>query len=365
MSGKNDNENSDILFFLTEKTHLFVLLLGCILLIVSGISQLSLGNVFSAQTSQNQTIDYILAGVGIVLIMVGLIIWLAKKPVEAAKTNPASLPLPAGPASERTRPDVPTITTMDILGSENPTTRQKLDVGKLEQGGRIEWHGDTFRYALNAIHRKMILCQNNLDHTPVEVKMITVAMSHSWKPFFDDEAPGPDIKGLMSDKKMPDAKLNFEIMILDPVYLENLYIYKYHEWFTKSADRDDGFSDFSREVGDFNGRLSITYKRYKNLPHWHGVLIDEDYLFLGRTDLEPFQDPLTKEDKPPSLKVGSKLYRFYNRSDIEGIERIDLFKHWHQYYFNWTPGPKIALRKNTLVTIPTTLPAKKLMQGKA
>ena len=72
-------------------------------------------------------------------------------------------------------------------------------------------------------------------------------------------------------------------------------------------------------------RFIFTARNYRNLPHWHGVLVNDEHLFLGRTD---WKCP----NGNPELAVGQNKYRYYNTAEERGEDRVKLFLNWHKYY---------------------------------
>ncbi|MDZ7969752.1 MAG: hypothetical protein RM368_33215 [Nostoc sp. DedSLP03] len=79
---------------------------------------------------------------------------------------------------------------------------------------------------------------------------------------------------------------------------------------------------------NWRDRFSISARVYKNIPHWHGFLVNGEHLFLGRTDWD-------FSTNKPKLSVGQNKYRYFNQSAVAGSERIDLFSDWHKYYFEF------------------------------
>jgi len=70
---------------------------------------------------------------------------------------------------------------------------------------------------------------------------------------------------------------------------------------------------------------------YENLPHWHGILINDGILFMGRTDWN-FPDP-ELEKLPYFLYVGQAEYRLFRKDDFTGGGgRIKRFISWFNYY---------------------------------
>jgi hypothetical protein len=73
-----------------------------------------------------------------------------------------------------------------------------------------------------------------------------------------------------------------------------------------------------------SGRVKLKVMKYKNFPHWHGILVDHDQLFLGRTSWEA---------RTHALRSGQNIYRHYTIGDhCDGEARIELFINWFDIY---------------------------------
>ncbi len=208
---------------------------------------------------------------------------------------------------------------------------QKLLKNLLKQIERIsqqEKPYSDYNDALKDAERHIIASLNDqtkskscaVDKNRIEIKVIAVAMTFSWV-FIRDR-----ISKILID--YPDSYANIELAFVENTYLESLNLEDYDiNWSAESKQRGKDINNFINGLPEhLTERLCIKAKLYKNLPHWHGFLIDNEYLFLGRTDW------LFHTDKP-KLTVGQNKYRFFDRSTTAGIERIELFKNWHKYYF--------------------------------
>lgn len=150
----------------------------------------------------------------------------------------------------------------------------------------------------------------------ISLKFIVVAMSHSWTMIYDN------MDTLL--KECPSGKkISIEIAMVDGSYLEEKRLDHWAQESKLKSSQIESFSKrYSREI------LEINVYHYKNLPHWHGILINDDILFLGRTDWKFNEDKDT-----PEFQVGEIEYRLFKRDDsVGGGERIAKFINWFKYY---------------------------------
>jgi hypothetical protein len=164
--------------------------------------------------------------------------------------------------------------------------------------------------------------KTGIDTPTVNIKIIAVAMTFSW-PFIIDTVP-------RALKKYPKTRVHIEAMFVDHKFLEDLPLANYDVvWADVSQFRTNEVKKFAvAATKQFGDRLALDVRSYKNLPHWHGLLINEEHLFLGRTNW-------SFPDGKPELRVGQNKYRYFNKSDPTGGERVDLFANWHKYYFDF------------------------------
>jgi hypothetical protein len=173
------------------------------------------------------------------------------------------------------------------------------------------------------------LNSNLNEEVTLDIKVTVVGMAYSW-PGFVDKIPA----WLDQHNK---CNINIEMLLVSPDYLRRLPIANSpKDWADESQRRVidlnklvDGLPPQNRK------RLSCAIKTYEAIPQYHGILINNDQLFLGRTDWKYDNCP----SKDPELTVGQNRYRYFNRATTQGhdrgSERVDLFLHWHRFYWHY------------------------------
>jgi Cu/Ag efflux protein CusF len=157
----------------------------------------------------------------------------------------------------------------------------------------------------------------NKSHPRVDLKLIAVAMTYSWDGFITISIPALLGKGV---------SVNLEVVFVDPIFLRDLkLVNRGVDWAEKSALRMTEVIQFAELCEKFDGRFRFVAKTYRNLPHWHGWLVNDEHLFLGRTRWD-------FADGHKVLTVGQNEYRYFDTSIKEGQERIELFLQWFKYY---------------------------------
>jgi hypothetical protein len=196
---------------------------------------------------------------------------------------------------------------------------------KIEKISQQEKPYSNYSDALQDAEKCIMACLGDrkkcaMDRDKIDIKIIAVSMTFSWG-FVRDRIP-------MILKDYPDSYATIELAFVEHKYLESLNLENYDiNWSEESKQRLKDVNSFNNGLPkQLTERLCITARLYKNLPHWHGLLIDNEYLFLGRTDWSFSGDK-------PKLTVGQNKYRYFDRSSTIGIERVELFKDWHKYYF--------------------------------
>ena len=82
--------------------------------------------------------------------------------------------------------------------------------------------------------------------------------------------------------------------------------------------------EYKKEID--NGRLELNLHLVDNMPHWHGLLINDEILYLGRSKWD-----MSKNHK--EMHVGRKEYRKFTLTDrFQGYQRIEIFQHWFDAY---------------------------------
>ena len=199
----------------------------------------------------------------------------------------------------------------------------KESAGGFYQEKSYNDYTDAFSDAGKHIHKHLEWCtKNQIGDPKIDLKIIAVAMTFSWR-FINVDIP-------QILRQYTTATVNLQALYIDHEFLATLPLANYDvDWAKVSEFRT---SDFQRlavtGLKQFGNRLLMEARIYKNLPHWHGVLVNDEHLFLGRTNwLFP--------DGKPELTVGQNKYRYFNTSSPRGGERVDLFKNWHKYYFDF------------------------------
>jgi len=180
----------------------------------------------------------------------------------------------------------------------------------------------------------------NIASPTIDLKLIAVAMTFSWDNFILTVIPD-----LLGD--FPTLTINLDILFVSHEHLKSLKIgHGDIDWLKKSEDRINEVKEFYNKYKKlFKRRFNFRAKTYSNLPHWHGWLFNEDHLFLGRTSWDIYENNL------PILKVGQNKYRHFENpnENNEASERIELFRNWHKYYFDfaseWIVGNSIKSKK--------------------
>lgn len=227
---------------------------------------------------------------------------------------------------EMTQLEIDTRTKIDELNRKGEEVAEYLiDTGEkvkylLHQGKPYRDYKMAFKDALNFIENSMQQRYDVKTDEPVDVKLISVAMKISWNELI------MFIPTLMN--RYDGVHVRIEALFVDPKYLKNLLNQNGQNWAKESSSRFKQFSSFASKYGDFDGRLNFSIRTYKNLPHWHGILIENQRLFLGRANW-------SFNKGKPMLNAEVNKYRYFssiNDGANEGKERILLFKNWHRYY---------------------------------
>jgi hypothetical protein len=162
----------------------------------------------------------------------------------------------------------------------------------------------------------------------VDLKLIAVAMTFSWDFFIVTAIP-------RILRNFHTSKIKLDVLFVDYKHLNLAKTGKDGvNWGEISEIRLKEVREFASRCQDYNGRLVFTAKTYKNIPHWHGWLINDQHLFLGRTDWT-----FDGKDNKPQLRVGQNEYRHFDGTSAEGARRIDLFQRWQKYYYEFASEP--------------------------
>jgi hypothetical protein len=172
----------------------------------------------------------------------------------------------------------------------------------------------------------------------VELKLLTIAMTFSCR-FVTQHIP-------QIISRYPEVTIQIQILIVDPSFLDDLDISRNPVQYGKTCRRSiDEIQALLDDPVRHQRRLRLTLRQYSSLPQWHGLLIGEDHLFMGRTDW------VFAENEKPALSVGHNTYRHYGKADQRGEQRIKLFENWHRYYSDFASTPIIPSQSANNITV--------------
>lgn len=153
----------------------------------------------------------------------------------------------------------------------------------------------------------------------VRLRVMAISAQFTWKHLMVDGME------LFLPRLAEGRSIRVELLVVSPRTLERWgqeTLGLYRDAMAKGIDA------FRRKYGSeiADGRLVFTVAEYDNIPHWHGILVDGDILFLGRTEW--------KEAEPNrELSVGQNAYRQFGAQDrFRGAERIGQFVNWFEAY---------------------------------
>lgn len=157
----------------------------------------------------------------------------------------------------------------------------------------------------------------------ITVKVIGVSSKFS-RPFLQRI-----IGDLLQSKEKRKLDIRIGIVLTKPTKLK--------EWGLDTWDRDSQHSINETRVFLGNNKkkmkekgISLTLAEYDNLPHWHGVMFNDQILFMGRTEWYKGGD-----NEEWQLRVGEVEYRKFKIGDsYGGQKRIERFILWHQRYLD-------------------------------
>ena len=184
----------------------------------------------------------------------------------------------------------------------------------------------------------------------LELKLIAVAMTYSWE-FIEEKIPL-----LLNQDEFSSVTINLQVAFADHRYLNQVGLKISKEgkdWAKTSKLNETKIPKYEKGMTEYFGnRFSCEFRTYKNLPHWHGWLVQEvannhadqsnsrendaitTHLFMGRTRWEHTYPKNGNRRNPPKMTVGQNEYRLFTDKTKHGLSRIELFEQWHLYYFD-------------------------------
>lgn len=167
---------------------------------------------------------------------------------------------------------------------------------------------------------KDILSDRLKKNGEVRIRILAVSAQFSWKNIVEDM-----VMEILSSFK-PKPTITVELLLTHPSLLHNWGQNRLEVLTNNTLECIKIFKRTHKNELSDNGSLKLSYWTYDNIPHWHGVQIDDDVFFMGRCYWEEI-------DKRLLLKVGEKEYRqFTLNDDFQGKDRIKLFDNWFNLY---------------------------------
>lgn len=132
----------------------------------------------------------------------------------------------------------------------------------------------------------------------------------------------PTIVSLIEDKYLvktrKDVLLTLELAVVSDSWLQRYNGLIHSDWAWRLRRFEAAYADFSKRApGNFN----INLYRFHHLPYLHGILINENHLFLGSASW----------DRHNKLKVGGNAYEEYTDGTLVGDRKIEQYTGWFNY----------------------------------
>lgn len=160
---------------------------------------------------------------------------------------------------------------------------------------------------------------------PITIDVLGVSLHHS-RVWMEN-----DFKDFMAE--FPGVSVELRLVFVDPAVLKK---YEFSpqpvDWAAESQERVEWVHDTLRPFAQWtNNRLRIHVRTIPNLPHWHGILIERRYLFLGRVSWTDGTERF--HERPLRLTCAHNGYRVFAVDDRHhGDERVALFRRWMAHY---------------------------------
>ena len=157
----------------------------------------------------------------------------------------------------------------------------------------------------------------------INLSFLTVSASYSWR-FFEDV-----IRHVDNAFPKETKRITVSFGLVHPDHFDH---WKLDNWKRKAITTIDEIQYFKQKYNnDIESNLiKLNVYLFDNIPHWHGLLINNSVLYLGRTEWE---FPNSKRDDISNLLVGQIEYRKFLKNDRFGGERrIKRFESWVRRY---------------------------------
>ncbi len=144
------------------------------------------------------------------------------------------------------------------------------------------------------------------------------------------------LRELLKDNK--DMKIQIEACMVSTEYLNKMvetgamHWAEPNDWCAEAEISYKYLKDLESSAEPDLGGLTVKgVHLYEFIPQWHGLLINNNYLYLGRCEWD-WEMVGEGAEIPPRLSIGQCLYRYYFADDkFGGRARVELFKGWFKY----------------------------------
>jgi len=146
------------------------------------------------------------------------------------------------------------------------------------------------------------------------IKVMGMALHKSW----------PLISSLLEDMylgKWESPKLTIDLAFIRMEWIKEKDGLIHQDWIDRLKIIEDQIDQFIRKS---EGQVSFNIYRFHHMPYLHGMLIDDQHLFLGHCSW----------DRHNKFTVGSNIYEEYNGDVLAGDRMIEQFNRWFTYCVN-------------------------------
>jgi|GEM_PF-2808739 len=170
------------------------------------------------------------------------------------------------------------------------------------------------------------IARRKQDHDkPICIDILGVALHHS------HDWIEKSLKDFM--KEFPKVRVDLRIAFVEASILQTLDFNEHPvNWVEESKDRADWVErKLVPYANCLNGRLRLHVRTIRNLPHWHGIMLERRYLYMGRVS---WLDGTERSHKRPTqLTCAENGYRVFSTDDrYHGEDRVALFRRWIAHY---------------------------------
>ena len=133
----------------------------------------------------------------------------------------------------------------------------------------------------------------------------------------------PLVSSLVEDKYLvrkheENPLLNIDLAVVSSSWLQRYDGLIHNDWMERLNRFETQYSDFAKKEQD---NFTINLYRFHHLPYIHGILINENHLFLGSASW----------DRHNKLQVGGNAYEEYSGDTFIGDRKIQQFIGWFNY----------------------------------